>query len=122
MIVTMFLGLLCGFLLFQVFLAIQVVVRRWKLGMFKHAVSSAIWVAVFLVLFIITASGLYTNLTLNQQYEKVGAEDVDFIGERKGFENPLVAYTDAETGELCIGERVGGEEFLKEVTCITPSE
>ena len=122
MIVTIILGLICVYLIYTVIRSIKVVVRRWQLGMFRPAVIQVIWVFIFGGLLFLTASARYTNVQIGREYEKFGAQDVAFLGERNGFEKPLVAYTDADTGELCIGERVGGEEFLNELVCLDPQE
>ena len=122
MFFTVILGLLSGWL-FYIFLSTSLrAVKRWREGFFKPAQVMAICAAFYLAIAGLTAWGSWVSNQVRVNYDRVGAERVEHLGSREGFEAPVVAYTDRETGKLCIGERVGGEEFLVEVECIDPPE
>jgi hypothetical protein len=107
-------------LAWQVILGIGIVVKRWRKGMFKPAVFTAVITLFFAIFCAMCIFGAWQSLNADAGYQRAGAEDVVVVGSREGFENPLLAYTDADTGKLCVGEKVGGDEYVREIECIDP--
>jgi hypothetical protein len=114
--------LITACLVWNAYLTFTVAVKRWRLGMFRPAVIIVCFGVILLALAGATAFGAYASIQVDRGYERAGVEDVIWIGNREGFEYPLLTYTDADTGKFCVGEKVGGEEYVREVECIDPPE
>ena len=96
--------------------------RRWRGGLFRPALLTGTMGFLCLLGSALLVFGAYSGYQIDQSYRRAGAADVEYLGYRPGFPNPLVAYTDRETERTCMAEVVGGEEYLNELVCLNPQE
>lgn len=120
MFLTIILAVIGGWSAGKAIGSVKVAWHRWHGGLFRPALGAAITGFFFLVAAAWALGGAWVIHSNDRSYDRAGAENVAFLGDRQGFDEPLLAYTDANTGKLCVGERVGGEEFLREIECIEP--
>lgn len=118
------LGICGGYCLYQTFLIGKASVRRWKLGRFKAALWGIPFTILFLLFAVFAMYGIKLNIEQENDYKRAGIENVDLIGsgEREGFDYPIAAYTETDSGKLCVGMLVDGEEVVREIECFEPPE
>lgn len=97
-------------------------VKRWRGGLFRPSLLSAAMVVICFAMGVFLMFGAFIDYQTDEGYRRAGAADVEYLGHRPGFPNPLVAYTDRDSQNTCVAEVIGGEEYLNELVCLDPQE
>lgn len=83
--------------------------RRWKAGNFKSAfMSGAVKTVIGVALIAWSLHGVWADFRANEKVAEAGMIRPVELGQRQGFGEGTVAYTDEETGNLCIASASEG--------------